>query len=51
MKCSKQSVAYRVAKSERRCGTCSMFRPNSESCSLVKGYIHEDDTCDRWEAK
>jgi hypothetical protein len=58
-KVSKRSVNYRPAEGDdvdrksgkfRRCGTCSMFRsPNR--CTLVRGLIHSDDVCDRWEAK
>lgn len=50
---SKNEVAYRPAiDPERRCGTCSMFTISGDDehgeCSLVKGIIDPQDTCNRW---
>lgn len=48
-KVSKESVNYRPATGDRRCGNCVMF--HSGTCDLVKGEINPKDVCDRWEAK
>lgn len=47
------TVDYRLAEpgSNKRCGTCVMFRPAYDCCDLVKGYITATHVCDRWEAK
>lgn len=51
-KLNKEDVHYRSASnSQRECGTCVMFRPDALRCTLVRGVIHSDDVCDRWEAK
>jgi 8-oxo-dGTP diphosphatase len=49
----KDEVNYRKATGKERCGNCVMFRlhpPDFESgaCTLVRGLINEDDTCDEW---
>jgi len=52
-KVSKESVNYRRAGllARQRCGTCSMFRGPSETCTLVAGSIKRRDVCDRWESR
>lgn len=50
-KITKTKAGYRVATSATRCGSCSMYRPVQQSCTLVIGPIRADDTCDRWEPK
>jgi SPP1 gp7 family putative phage head morphogenesis protein len=47
---SKDSVNYRHATGNRKCGNCVMFHPGG-TCDLVMGHIKPGDTCDRWEAK
>lgn len=47
---SKESVNYRAATGDHRCGNCVMFHSNG-TCDLVMGNISAHDTCDRWEAK
>lgn len=50
-KVSKPSVHYRPAEDKARsCGTCSMFTAGG-SCTLVRGKIRPQDTCDEWESK
>lgn len=47
---TKEEANYRDAASEAKCcGTCSMYRPQTETCTLVRGIIREDDVCDYWE--
>lgn len=52
---SKPSVNYRIATFGwllgKRCGTCTMFRPRTCTCTLVKGRITPGAVCDRWAAK
>ncbi len=51
---SKTDVNYREADNPARsCGTCVMFRHGNEHgwCTLVKGEIRAEDTCDRWYGK
>ena len=66
-KLTMQEVGYRIAEgsfiqtadhptSERyflgqRCGNCSMYSPEGQSCSLVRGVIGAEFVCDCWEAK
>lgn len=57
-KLTKESVSYRDADggSNKRCGTCDMFRSDTTtgaggSCSLVEGSISPQAVCDRWESK
>jgi 8-oxo-dGTP pyrophosphatase MutT (NUDIX family) len=55
-KVSKASVNYRPAEGTQKCANCSMFglkAPDFEAggCTLVKGIIDPEATCDRWEAK
>jgi 8-oxo-dGTP pyrophosphatase MutT (NUDIX family) len=45
----KQEVGYRAASGPRRCGNCVMFLAGPGHCTLVRGEIRQDDTCDRWE--
>src|SRR5215469_8235600 len=47
---SKESVNYRPATGNHKCGNCVMFHQNG-TCDLVMGKISPEDTCDRWEAK
>lgn len=49
-KLAKADVDYRPAHTPRNCGNCEMFRsPNG--CTLVKGVISSEDTCDRFVKK
>lgn len=50
---TKAQVNYRKATGSKRCGNCTMITlkpPDFEShgCTLVKGLIEPDDTCDEW---
>jgi hypothetical protein len=47
---SKETVNYRLADGDRRCGTCVMFH-GTGTCELVTGKISPGAVCDRWEAK
>lgn len=49
-KLSKPEVHYRPSIGARNCGNCAMFR-GPHGCSLVKGVVDADDTCDRFSAK
>ena len=49
-KVSKDSVNYRPATNNKRCGNCSMFSENGR-CTLVEGLIRSSDTCDKWVEK
>jgi hypothetical protein len=48
---SKEEANYRLADGRKRCGNCSMFKPDDGACTLVRGTIRAWDTCDKWEAK
>jgi hypothetical protein len=52
-KLTPESVSYRDADpgSNKRCGTCAMFRQDSGSCSLVAGTIVPQAVCDRYEPR
>lgn len=54
-KVSKESVNYRQATDNERCGNCSMWRKATgvleSRCTLVEGKIRAFDTCDAWEKK
>jgi hypothetical protein len=56
-KVTKQSVNYRQAEltAKMRCGNCSMYIPGrgirQPMCTLVLGFIHPLNVCDRWEKK
>jgi hypothetical protein len=57
-KLTRESVAYRDADagSNRRCGTCGMFRSDTAtggggSCTLVEGSISPQAVCDRYEPR
>jgi len=54
-KVSKDSVNYRPATNNKRCGNCAMSTFHGTfthgSCTLVEGLIRRDDTCDKWEAE
>ena len=47
----KDHANYRKAYGKKRCGNCSMFIPKHKSCTLVIGYIDQDDVCDYWAEK
>jgi len=46
---SKKEASYTKKAQEDQCQDCSMFRANT--CSLVKGYIHDQGSCDYFEPK
>jgi High potential iron-sulfur protein len=54
-KVSKDSVNYRPATNNKRCGNCAMYSERLHdgrgTCSLVEGSIRRHDTCDKWQAK
>ena len=48
----KAKVRYRWApEGSPQCGTCAMFRPQDQTCELVKGRIQAAATCTRWTPK
>ncbi len=49
-KVSKESVDYGPGIKQRRCALCTMFR-KPQSCTLVAGWIDEDDVCKEFERK
>lgn len=50
-KITKDAAQYRqAANSQKRCGTCSMFRAPL-SCTLVKGEISPAAVCKFWKAR
>jgi hypothetical protein len=49
-KVSKESVNYRPADDpNQRCGNCSMFTSETNTCTLVDGAIRAIDVCDEWD--
>jgi hypothetical protein len=48
-KVSKKSVNYRPKSGKQHCGNCVMYH-HSGTCDLVKGEIHADYVCDKWQA-
>lgn len=53
-KITKEQAGYRRSDDDEFCGNCSMIRMNppdfeSYSCTLVKGLIEPEMTCDHWE--
>lgn len=53
-KISKDEANYRESSGKQRCGNCGMYRrraPDTGLCTLVKGPIHKDDTCDYWRSE
>ena len=46
---AKREAGYTKSASEDHCQDCSMFRANT--CTLVKGYIHDRGSCDYFEPK
>lgn len=49
-KLSKVEVNYRPGKANKRCGLCSMYRPNN-SCAAVEGHINPLALCDIFERR
>lgn len=54
-KLTKKETNYRRSAGARRCGNCSMFRPDRAAdtgyCTFVAGTILAQDVCDEWEAQ
>jgi len=52
MRIGKTDANYRRAEDPARsCGTCSMFLPVQRACTLVRGRIRAEDTCDYWQPR
>lgn len=47
-KLTKEEVAYRPAKKERRCGNCTTFQPEASTCQRVEGRIEPFMVCEKW---
>ncbi len=45
---SKQRAAYRRSKGRETCGNCRHFKPQKESCDIVKGEIRPEFVCNLW---
>ena len=48
---TKGKVDYRIGNDFKRCSLCSMFRPDTSSCTAVKGLIQGGMVCDLFKRK
>ena len=50
-KVSKSHADYRLGNDFKRCSICAMFRPDTNSCTAVKGMIQGGMVCDLFKRK